>query len=148
MADESVKVVGLKDLVRELKKLDDKGLTDGLKGVNFDVAQLVVNDAQGRASGAMDSRAAATLKPGRQAARAVVSGGGKAAPFFFGSEFGAMQNQLRQTPRRQVRGWNQFEPWTRTEGRWLYPAIRSSREKVIEMYGDAIEKITKQAFPD
>lgn len=147
MAD-AVKVTGLKELIRELKKLDDAGLVNELKDANYKVAQLVVNKAQGNASGRMESAAAASLKPGRQAAKAVVSGGGAAVPFFGGAEFGAGQNKLRNTARGAVRGWNQFVPWTGQTGRFLYPAIRSSMDEIVELYGDEIEKITKRAFPD
>ena len=51
----------------------------------------------------------------------------------------------------QVRGWNQFVPWTGNKagaGRFLFPAIRQRADDIVEVYGDAIDKITKQAFPD
>lgn len=151
LSGESIKVVGLKEFLKELKALDEPGLLQALKDVNYEVAQLVVSEAQGTASGRMESAAAASLKPGRQAAKAVVSGGGAGTPFFGGAEFGANRNQLRRSGTRTVRGWNQFQPWRGSgsgAGYFLYPAIRATREQVIDMYGDAVEKLAKQAFPD
>lgn len=149
----AVKVIGLKEFRKELKKLDDDGFTNELKDVNFDIAELVVRTAQQKAAGKgrLQQTAARSLKPGRQAARAVVTGGGPKTPFFGGAEFGAGQNVPRNTQRGTVAGWNQFEPWRGNQsdaGYFLYPAIRDETDKIVDMYGDAIEKITSRAFPD
>lgn len=149
----SISVEGLDDLRKELRKLDDAGLTFELKQANFDVAELVVRNAQSRAAGLgrMEGKAAASLKPSRALARAQVSGGGSSAPFFGGAEFGAGQNQVRNTVRGPVKGWNQFVPWTGSNsgsGRFLFPTIRDDTAKIVEMYRDALDKITKRAFPD
>src|SRR5689334_9916926 len=104
MKGESTKVVGLDDFRRELKKLDDKELVDDLKDVNYEVAVVVISSAQAHASTRMESAAAATLKPSRQAARAQVVGGA-GIEFFGGAEFGAAQNQLRNTSRGTITGW-------------------------------------------
>lgn len=147
-----VQVKGLNDFRREVKKLADSGaLINELKDVNFQVASLVVSKAQGHASTKMEIAAAATLKAGRQAARAVVTGGSAGVPFFGGAEFGAAQNQLRNTSRGAVTGWNQFKAWRGSgagAGYFLYPAIRDETDKIVDMYGDAMEKIAGKAFPD
>lgn len=196
---DSVSVVGLSDLRRELKALEDKGLIDELKDANQAVAQIVVDDADGRfrALGGMGALVAKTLKAGRTQNRAQVSFGGAKAPFAGGVEFGAERNVLRlrkntggratkvrdeenlgkvirrveaqtvgangkgSVARQQggtrvqvtgrVRGWNQFQPWRgngANAGYALYPAIRANGERIVDTYGDAIEKITKKAFPD
>jgi len=147
----TVTVEGLDEFRRELRKLDEKGLIDELKDANYDVAKLVVGRAQQNASSRMERSAAASMRPSRQAARAQVTGGGADVPFFGGAEFGAMRNQRRQTPRGTVTGWNQFQPWRGSgsgAGYFLYPAIRESTDDIVEMYGEAIEKITARAFPD
>lgn len=148
-----VNVEGLDELRREIRKLDEQGLTDQLKDANYEVASLVVDAAQARASslGPMQVRAAESLKPGRQAARAVVSGGGARVPFFGGAEFGSRRDQERVTVRGSVKGWNQFDPWRGSgqgAGYFLYPSIRDRTPEIIDRYGDAIEKITHRAFPD
>lgn len=148
----TVKVVGLDEFRKELRKLDDAGIIDGLKDANYEVARIVVAGAQGRASTPMQRGAAASLKPSRQAARAQVTGGGARVPYFGGAEFGAQQNQLRLGPSgRTYRGLNQFSAWRGSDmsaGYFLYPAIRDLTDRIVEIYGDAIEQLTKQAFPD
>lgn len=151
----SINIEGLDALRKELKKLDDAGLTDELKDANFEVAEFVVARARSRAAslGRMEAKAAGSLTAGRQLARAVVSGGGAKAPFFGGAEFGSMRGQQRGQDKRgrHMVGWNQFDYWTgngATAGRFLYPAIRSGTDEIIDMYDDALVKITSHAFPD
>lgn len=148
----ATKVVGLSEFRREIKKLDEAGLIDELKNVNFDVAQLVVRAAQNEASSRMEQSAAQSLKPSRQAARAQVTGGGAKFPFFGGAEFGADRNQPRGTlGGRRMTGWNQFKPWRGNgsgAGYFLYPAIRSKTDEIVDKYGDALMKIAAHAFPD
>lgn len=151
----SIKVQGLDELRRELRKLDDAGLTNELKQTNFDAAKAVIAPAQARARGLgrMQARAAATLTPSKAAAGARVNFGGAKAPFAGGAEFGAGQNVPRRPPGRTgtVLGWNQFEPWRGNDagaGYFLYPTIRELTPELVEMYGDAIERITARAFPD
>ena len=147
----TVAVTGLDELRRELKKLEGDQATEALKDANFAVAQLVVSAAQGQASSRMESAAAATLKPARQAARAQVTGGSGIA-FFGGAEFGAGQNQMRQNVNGSPGlGWNQFKAWRGSgsgAGYFLYPAIAGATDEIVELYGKEIDKITRDAFPD
>lgn len=133
-----VAVNGLDDLRRELKKLDDAGLTEQLKDANKAVADLVVSKAKANASTRMERRAAGSLRSSRQAARAQVVGGSAKVPFFGGAEFGSLR-------------YTQFRAWTGANsqsGYFLYPAIRESSDDIVEMYHDEIEKISSKAFPD
>jgi len=134
----AVRIDGLDDLRRELKKLDDAGLIDALKDLNFEIASKVVQNAQRRASTRQQSSAAQSLKAGRQAAKSVVTGGGAKKPFFGGAEFGSIR--FPQFPAWQGNG--------RDAGYFLFPAIRSMEDEIVEMYGDEVEKITARAFPD
>jgi hypothetical protein len=150
MKSGTVAVHGLDELRRELKKLDGNAATEALKDANYRVAELVVQAAQSRASTRMERAAMATLRPARQAARAQVTGG-SGIEFFGGAEFGAAQNQLRNTSRGVVRGWNQFKAWRGSgadAGYALYPGIRDSTERIVEVYGDEVMKITRDAFPE
>ena len=146
----ATKVVGLAEFRRELKKLDEPHLVNQLKDVNYAVASLVVSSAKAHASTRMESAAAESLRPSRSGARAQVTGGA-GIEFFGGAEFGAAQDQIRNTARGAVTGWNQFQPWRGSgsgAGYFLYPAIRDETEHIVDMYGDALEKIASQAFPD
>jgi len=149
----SVKVAGLADLRRELRKLDDAGLIDQLKDANWSIASHVVARARSRAAalGKMEAKAAGSLTASRAAARAQVSGGGSKAPFFGGAEFGSGRGTVRNTTRGLVRGWNQFAPWTGSgsgAGRFLYAAIRADADMIADTYLEAITKITARAFPE
>lgn len=151
LKNESIRVVGLADFRRELKKLDDNGLIDGLKDVNYDVANSVVRWAQAKASTRMEHRAASTLTAARAQARASVSLGGMRAKFAAGAEFGAMRGIPRTTRRGPVVGWNQFKQWRGNgadAGYFLFPAIRDHEREIVDQYGDAIEKLARKAFPD
>ncbi len=148
----TVAVKGLDEFRRELRKLDDAGLLDDLKDVNYSVAELVVEEAQRNASTRLQRLASESLSPSRQAARAQVTGGGANAPYFGGAEFGSQRGQRRTGPSgRRFLGHNQFDPWRgngSSAGYFLYPAIRDNTERIIELYGDEMDRITKKAFPD
>lgn len=153
MSGAAVRVVGLDEFRRELRRLQSTELLDGLKDANYDVASKVVVWAQARAGGigAMQARAAATLRPSRAQARAQVAGGGAKAPFFAGAEFGAGRNKVRTTRRGQVQGWNQFREWRGNgadAGYFLFPAIRDHNTEIVNIYADAVEKLSQRAFPD
>lgn len=135
-----VKVDGLDELRKELRKLDDKGLTDELKAANFDVANYVVQMAKARAQGvsAQAARAAESLKASKTAARAQVLLGSGRIRFAFGAEFGSFR-------------YKQFPGWRGSgadAGYFLYPTIRDEVPQIIETYGDAIDRIAAKAFPD
>lgn len=154
---ETVNVKGLDELRRELRKLERDGGTDGialLKEANYKVAMMVTSKAQARASGVgrQQARAAASLRPGRQQARAVVTGGSASVPFFFGAEFGSYSNVQRERKGRSFLGFNQFLPYKQPGsgkvGYFLYPTLSAESDNIIEMYGVELDKIMKQAFPD
>ena len=143
-SEETVRVQGLDKFRSELRKLQQQGGADGialLKEANYRVASMVVGKAQSRASsvGPMQAKAAASLRPGRQQARAVVSGGSARVPFFYGAEFGALQ-------------FKQFLPWKKpgngNTGYFLFPTMKAETQNIIEMYGEELDKIAKDAFPD
>lgn len=150
---DTVRVEGLDELRRELRRLDDAGLSDRLKDANQKAAEVVVRRARQRAAalGRMQQKAADTLRPARQAARAVVTLGRASVPFALGAEFGAGQDIVTAGRNRGRRGLNQFEPWrgrSRDAGYFLWPGIRDSTAEIVDAYGDEIERITSDAFPD
>lgn len=150
---DTVRVEGLDELRRELRRLDDAGLSDRLKDANHKVAQIVVRRAQqrARALGRMQQAAAETLRPARQAARAVVTLGRASVPFALGAEFGAGRDIVKEGRNRGRRGLNQFSPWRgrgRDAGYFLWPGIRDSGPEIVDTYGDELDHITRAAFPD
>jgi hypothetical protein len=124
-----------------------------LKEANHKVAMMVVGKAQARAGsvGPMQAKAASTLRAGRQQARATITGGVR-MPFFFGAEFGSYSNVPRSRGTRTFLGFNQFMPFKKpgsgNTGYFLYPTMRAETRNIIEMYGDELDRIAKNAFPD
>jgi hypothetical protein len=136
MATDGIKVIGLKEFRAELKAID---LDKGLAKVNYEVAQYVVTAAQSLAGGVsrLTARGARSFKPSRSGVAARITLGGSGAPEAAGAEFGA-----RRFP--------QFQPWRGDgddAGYALWPTIRDRTPEVIEMHGDAIEKLMRPAFP-
>jgi hypothetical protein len=152
----TVKVAGLGELRKELKRLDEPTILDELKDANFEVAELVRREALDRASSRMEIRAAESLKSARQAQRAQLTGGGAKTPFFGGAEFGSDRGKSRIIAGKTMQshnrvGWRQFQEWRGNQsdaGYFLYPAIRDLTEPIVNIYGDWLEQITKKAFPD
>lgn len=155
--DATVNVKGLDQFRRELRKIEQQGGADGislLKEANVRVANYVIAKAQARAAGIgrMQHKAALSMRAGRQQARATIIGGGSRMPYFFGAEFGAYPNVPRTRNNRQFQGFNQFERWKQPgggrTGYFLFPTMRDETRRIIDMYGDELDQIAKQAFPD
>lgn len=185
---DTVRVEGLDDFRRELRKLDEAGLIEELKDANKSVADFVVLRARLKAIGVSPgaARVAQSLTARRGQRAAEVSFGGPKYPDAAGHEFGAYRDKLRlvkasgrnyivhdesklaKTRKRveaqrnintgaqtrivkEVRGWRQFKEWRGNKagaGYFLFPTIRSHADEIVEMYGDAIDKISAKAFPD
>lgn len=160
----AVAVIGLRDFQRELKKIVTESGPTGdalLKDANWRVAQYIVEKSQARAStiGRLQARAAEGMKASRSAQRAQIATNVDKTQFFFGAEFGAKQNILRK-PRRaagwagpgRYRGYRQFLPWKKpgggNTGYFLFPTMREESPRVVEMYGEEIDRIMAQAFPE
>lgn len=139
MASPKVKVEGLRELRRELRRLarDDTWKAD-LRNAGMQAATVVATDARGSALGAtnprMGTRAANTIRPLASQRNARVAAGSNAVPWTMGHIWGS-----RQYP--------QFPP-VKKGGYHLYPAIQRNADKTLEIYGKAIETLTRRAFPD
>jgi len=140
MEGPGVKVVGLNEFRRELKRLEDD-LTPELKAVNFELAQRVTSWAQTKAAAVSPQAAKAArdaLKASRTAARAQVIIGNNKTPWALGAEFGAQR-------------WKQFPAWRGNDkgaGYFLWPSIRDHREEIMDLYMEALDKLAGKAFPD
>ncbi len=152
MKGAGIGVIGLDQFRKDLKHLADTGLTDELKDANLAVAQLIVQSATARATTRLQRAAARTLKASRTAARAQVTLGSAKVPQAVGAEFGSGRGQLRTGPSgRRYQGHNQFMAWRGnggSAGYFLYPAIRSENDEILELYADEMKRIADKAFPD
>lgn len=137
MADssESIRITGLNEFIKEIKRLDDATLTKELKNAHYEVASVVVNKARQTTSTRLENKAAGSLRASRTSNRAQITYGGPAYPYAMGAEFGS--NRYRQ-----------FRPHRGRVGYFLYPAIRASSHEILEIYKRAIDDIFHKAFPD
>lgn len=148
---ERILVPGLDELRKALKELGDVEGTKEFKLAGWRAAtEVVIPGAQSRASTPLQQAAAATL-----AAAKVATGGGvrfgAGFPAAMGAEFGAAQNQLRNTQRGPVRGWNQFPPWRGSAGDagyFLWPTIREEQERIVEVIDESLEPLFARVFPE
>ena len=135
----NVRVKGLREFQREIRRISPE-LAKELRVVNKTVAQTVVDGAVGRAQalGGVQAKAGGSLKARAQAQAAQVVLGGPKYPYAMGAEFGSIR-------------YRQFPSWrgsSASAGYFLYPTIRENSAKIIESYGEAIDRIAAKAFPE
>lgn len=148
-----VTIKGLKDFRRELRKLDDKGLRNGLTDIYRKVAKFVRERAEGAAPG--DVRKAIGHKANRRGAFVTVRPKPDyALGVFLGAKgrFGWYSaGRYRDSTARQFEPWvgNQWDPGeTGGAPYFIGPAINRSVDEIVEMMGDGIEDLARRAFPN
>lgn len=139
---DAIVIEGLADFNKALKSLDAE-FPKELKQSNYDLAKALVDLARARATSGIAKKASRSLRAGRQANAAVVTGGGPRAPYFWGAEFGAKQY-------RQFKAWrgNQWEQWDGGPGYFLHPTIRDHATELIDEYMKRLDELTAKAFPE
>lgn len=140
VAADAIRVEGLNELRAGLKAIGG-GWPRKLGEINKRIAQIVVDDAKAKAQTPQARKAAESLKATAATTGATVTLG-SGSPFALGAEFGALR--YKQFP--QWRG-NQWQPAAGGVGYFLHPAIRDDLHKVEDAYLDAIDDLSKAAFP-
>lgn len=147
-------VRGLDDFRAKLRRhADQKQLERELRTANFSTAKLVEERSKpvmAGLRGGMGPRAAETIKASRSAVAARLNLGGD-VEYALGVEFGAVRGIPRRAGTRTISGWNQFDAWRGngdSAGYAVFPTIRDSTEEILDRYGDEIERILADAFPD
>lgn len=135
---EKVRIEGLAEFLRELKKVD-ADLPKEIRLANKGFADNIASQAAGAFSslGAGGPNVGATVKSFAQQRQAGIKFGGD-LPYSMGVEFGA-----RTLP--------QFAPWRGSgegAGYALFPTIEANRDDLLERVGDAIDDVMRRAFPD
>ena len=138
----SIKILGLNELNRAFKAVDDKVSGDGLKAAFLGIAGAVASKARGgvpRRSGT----AAASIQPHGTTRGASISAGGQTAPYYPWLDWGGTtgrghkQGPMMGAIKRDYLG----RPVG--EGRYLYPAISSEKEHTADAVEAAIVEIAK-----
>jgi len=140
MARPEIRVEGLAELRRALRKaerVEDLGdLRDGLKRA----AGIVARDAQGRIP-SRTGRARGAVRATAGGNTAYVVGGKASVPFFGWLDFGS------RTPRRGNP--RSVGPWANTGkgptgGRFIYPAIDANERQIVEAVEDAVDRALRK----
>lgn len=145
-----VHIEGIIPLQKELRAAN-KAYPRLLRIANKEAAEIIAGEARAEAGGqgGVARKSAPSIKAMAQQRNASVKIGGQKYPFALGAEFGAIV-------------YKQFKPWRgnqhsmpsdisfdeHTTGYFLYPAIRAKRGKVMDVYGELLDKAMKKAFPD
>jgi hypothetical protein len=142
MADARVEVHGLKDFRRELKRIGPAWPKE-LRAANFEAAEVVARKARRNApqgpheGGGRVQPLVSSIRALANQTRGQVAVGGARAPHGPVTEFGG------RIPRRGSTG----AMTTVRAQPFLYAAIASERDEVVEVYGEAIDRVMRRAFP-
>lgn len=113
-----------------------------LAGVNRDVAKYIEGKSKGESMTAQQAKASGAISGrGTQREAKIVIGG--SPPFALGAFMGALQ--YAQFPRWVGNSWEvggAGGPFA------VNPAIRESKDDIVNAYGDALETVARAAFPD
>ena len=140
-----IKVVGLKELRRDLRKLSEDGAyKPGLRAAGMKAATVVADEARRTAARALPNHAGGvarmgpalgSIRPLASQRGAQVAGGGASYPWFGGDEFGSHGgHRSRQFPTAKEDGYN------------LYPAIERKRDETAKVYIEAMYGVVKPYF--
>lgn len=148
--DADLQVSGLKELRRELRKIDAE-LPKEIKRINKFVAEQIVlpgarrrgamprrNVAGGQAR--IGAKAAASIRALAQQGKAGVAMGGARFPWIPGSEWGSTGRNRRARMFPQRSGVS--------KGFILYPAVREKEADIREAYAEMLDDLLRQAFPE
>jgi hypothetical protein len=137
----AVQVSGLADLRNDLKKLENAAAARQVKNALADAADYVAVRARGKVP-SRSGRAAGSIKGGSTGASAYVKGGGGNVPYYGWLDFGS------RTPKKgnpRSRG-----PWSGSgkgpiRGRFIYPAIDENQNKIVELVGNGLNQVIRDA---
>lgn len=136
MQPDPVRVEGLAELRRDLRKVGDvdtlRELRDGLKKA----AGIVADDARRRVP-SKSGRARSSVRAGASGNRAYVAGGKKSVPYYGWLDFGSRRPVVGNA---RARG-----PWSGSgvgpsEGRFIYPAITDKEKQITDAVDDAMSR--------
>lgn len=152
-ADRGVRIEGLDQYLKGLKKMD-REWGKAMRQVHLKVSILV----SGRAAAAAPSRAKSGIKPNATQKAAFVKTSSGRRGDVLGVLWGMSKrsgwyaaSRYSGSSGRQFEPWvgNQWDPGARSgKPYFIGEAINESVDDVIDIYGDEIEKLAAQAFPE
>ena len=132
MSTAAIRVVGLKELSRALRKMDTdlpKAMRTAWNTIGDRVIQTARADVPRRSG-----RAAASIKPRSTRTELRVTAGGNRAPYYPWLDFGGRVGRKRSVAR----------PFY-SDGRYLYPAYHKHQPEIPDLMSAAIQQIAAAA---
>lgn len=132
MAGEPIRIDGLAQFTRNLKRLD-REVPKALRVALNDAADIVIDYARPRVAN-RTGRAAGTLKARSTQTAVRVQAGGSKAPYFPWLDFGGRVGRRKSVVRPFI-----------AEGRYIYPALRVKRREFEEALSRALRDAAQSA---
>lgn len=129
---EPIKVTGLKEFTRDLRKID-ADLPKVLRLANNDVANLIVAWAQPRVP-TKTGAAARTVKAASTRSEVRVKGGSNRAPYYPWLDFGGRVGRKKSVKRAFY-----------SDGRYLFPGLLANREAATERLTERLLEVCRSA---
>jgi phage gpG-like protein len=132
LADDTVRVEGLRELRNTLRRLGDTDIPDAIKKANKDAAEKVAADARRRAP-VRSGRLRDSIRSSGQALAAIVREGNAKVPYAGWIDYGGTIRPHGEITRP-------FLP----EGRILTPALNAQRDEIVDQYEQAINRVLRE----
>ena len=146
---ERIEITGLKEFQNGLKQFDSKiikSLAKSYKAIGDMVIERAQVKAEGQGGVAKKAAEAGAMKSSTSQAGVTVRLGSKAVPYALGAEFGG--GRFRAGKPSPNGGYtSQFKRHKGREGYFLYPTIREAKGDITELFFEAVDKASKDAFP-
>lgn len=126
---EPIKVTGLAELTRALKKVDSD-LPKAMRLANNEAANVVVRGALALNVPSRSGKAAKSIKAKSTRTEGRVQGGGNQAPYYPWLDFGGRVGRRHSVVREFIK-----------EGRFIYPAYKQNKEQVRDAYEMALRNL-------
>jgi hypothetical protein len=135
-----IEIVNYTAFLKTIKQAADDGYSaEIIQKANEEVAKIIIRRANQIATGKMEKRAASTLVQASNKLRVAVTGGGKAAPFFGGANFGSYRDTRRLIKAPNVRGKRSRATLVR-HGEDIDVVARRVESQSVESSGKTISK--------
>lgn len=133
LADDPIKIVGLRDLQAALKATDGQAQKQ-LRVVLNDAADVIATGAQRLVPRGPSGRARGSLRATSGQREAKVSGGGSRAPYYAWLDFGGAVGRAHAVRRPFLR-----------QGRYIFATYARRRPWVLKQLADGLDRLIERA---
>lgn len=132
---EPIKIEGLKEFSRALRKIDSE-LPKALRLAHNEAGQLIVDYAKAKVP-RKTGRAAGTIKAKSTRTETRVQGGSKRVPYYAWLDFGGRVGRRHSVQRPYIK-----------QGRYIYPALGANYDEFTQLLTEKLIEVARQAGVD